>query len=152
MAFLISPPTFTYPLYHLHLYIISSGHLWGFPCPFLFLSPSLSSSLAVHIDEEAPSPYVGIIDLRQELKSEKHPGMYRVPCSGLVQVMICNPQRTGIKVFLIKYDFRDMPPNTHTFLRQRTFVSSAPRRYSSVTACLASVFSYHACTLCGSPN
>lgn len=77
-------------------------------------------------DEEAPSPYVGMIDLRQELRTAKHPGMLRVPSAGLVQVMICNPERTGIKVFLIKYDFRAMPPSTHTFLRQRTFVSSSP--------------------------
>jgi hypothetical protein len=35
--------------------------------------------------------------------------------------MIKNPSCTAIKVFLIPFDFRDMPPNTKTFIRQKSY-------------------------------
>ena len=76
--------------------------------------------------ESSPSPYVGKIQLDDG--HEAMPGgRYRVPTHGLVQVMIYNPERTGIKVFLVKYDFRDMPRRSRTFLRQRTFVETEDR-------------------------
>lgn len=31
-----------------------------------------------------------------------------------------NPMGTVIKMFVVMYDLSDMPPNSHTFLRQRT--------------------------------
>eukprot|EP00047_Mylnosiga_fluctuans_P013303 m.30804 g.30804 ORF g.30804 m.30804 type:complete len:544 (+) comp4815_c0_seq1:64-1695(+) len=76
--------------------------------------------------EETPTPYVGVVDLGEAIRDEKHPGMYRVPAAGLIQVVVCNPEKTGIKVFVVKYDFKAMPPCTHTFLRQRTYVSASP--------------------------
>jgi hypothetical protein len=66
-----------------------------------------------------------VIDLREGLRHQKHPGLFPVPAAGLLQLVLCNPEKTGVKVFAIKYDFRTMPANTHTFLRQRTHVSSA---------------------------
>jgi hypothetical protein len=39
--------------------------------------------------------------------------------------MIKNPSCTAIKVFLIPYDFRDMPPNTKTFIRQKSYAISS---------------------------
>ena len=41
------------------------------------------------------------------------------------QVVICNPERTGVKVFLVPYNFEDMPPKSHTFLRQRTLLRAS---------------------------
>jgi hypothetical protein len=35
--------------------------------------------------------------------------------------MIKNPKCTAIKVFLIPYDLKDMPPNTKTFIRQKSY-------------------------------
>ncbi|KAJ3012710.1 UNVERIFIED_CONTAM: hypothetical protein HDU68_001064 [Siphonaria sp. JEL0065] len=49
-------------------------------------------------------------------------GGWRVPPKGQLQIIIKNPAGTAIKVFLIPYDFRDMPPNTKTFLRQKIYV------------------------------
>ena len=31
-----------------------------------------------------------------------------------------NPLGTVVKMFVVRYDLSDMPPNSHTFLRQRT--------------------------------
>lgn len=45
---------------------------------------------------------------------------YNVPRSGTIQVTLFNPMGTVIKMFVVMYDLSDMPPNSHTFLRQRT--------------------------------
>ncbi|KAI9349297.1 hypothetical protein DFJ73DRAFT_625571, partial [Zopfochytrium polystomum] len=50
---------------------------------------------------------------------KKWVGGYRIPTKGQLQIIIKNPSRTAVKVFLIPYDFRDMPAGTKTFLRQK---------------------------------
>jgi len=43
-----------------------------------------------------------------------------VPRTGTVQVTLFNPNGTVVKMFVVRYDLSDMPPNSRTFLRQRT--------------------------------
>lgn len=45
---------------------------------------------------------------------------YRVPPKGTIQVTLFNPNSTVVKMFVVQYDLSDMPPNSTTFLRQRT--------------------------------
>jgi hypothetical protein len=45
---------------------------------------------------------------------------YRVPEKGTIQVTLFNPLGTVVKMFVLMYDLSDMPPNSQTFLRQRT--------------------------------
>jgi hypothetical protein len=47
---------------------------------------------------------------------------------------------TAVKVFLIPYDFSDMPPMTKTFLRQKSYItpSESPRGRSRHTTCVVS--------------
>ncbi len=45
---------------------------------------------------------------------------YRVPEKGTLQVTLFNPLGTVVKMFVVMYDLSDMPPNSQTFLRQRT--------------------------------
>lgn len=45
---------------------------------------------------------------------------YRVPKKGTLQVALFNPNGTVVKLFVLLYDLTDMPPNSQTFLRQRT--------------------------------
>jgi hypothetical protein len=52
-------------------------------------------------------------------------GAYRVPQKGQLQVIIKNPNKTAVKLFLIPYDLEDMLPGTKTFVRQRSY-SSGP--------------------------
>ncbi|KAL5611430.1 hypothetical protein BROUX41_000960 [Berkeleyomyces rouxiae] len=61
-------------------------------------------------------------------------GSYRIPQAGQLQIVVKNPHKTAIKLFLVPYDLSGMPPGTKTFLRQRCYSSepSVPRR-SSVT-------------------
>ncbi|KAL4809348.1 hypothetical protein BDV18DRAFT_131837 [Aspergillus unguis] len=65
---------------------------------------------------------------RQEKKhrrteSPKSPpgGCYRIPEQGHLQVMIKNPNKTAVKLFLVPYDLSDMEPGTKTFIRQRSY-------------------------------
>lgn len=58
------------------------------------------------------SPYLGHINLSKK--------GYRVPERGTIQVTLFNPLGTVVKMFVVMYDLGDMPPNSQTFLRQRT--------------------------------
>ncbi|KAI7281803.1 hypothetical protein KC345_g3920 [Hortaea werneckii] len=48
-------------------------------------------------------------------------GSYRIPQQGQVQVVIKNPNKTAVKLFLIPYDLSDMEPGQKTFIRQRSY-------------------------------
>ena len=52
-------------------------------------------------------------------------GCYRIPQRGHLQILIKNPNKTVVKLFLVPYDFHDMEPGTKTFIRQRCY-SSGP--------------------------
>ncbi|KAL4915549.1 hypothetical protein BDW62DRAFT_188426 [Aspergillus aurantiobrunneus] len=56
-------------------------------------------------------------------ESPKSPagGCYRIPQQGQLQVMIKNPNKTAVKLFLVPYDLSDMEPGTKTFIRQRSY-------------------------------
>lgn len=69
-------------------------------------------------DDNAPSPYLGYIGLNNPSVSRKG---YHVPTKGTVQLTLFNPNKTVVKMFVVLYDFSDMPPKAQTFLRQRTF-------------------------------
>nr|XP_038025549.1 protein FAM214B isoform X1 [Anas platyrhynchos]XP_038025550.1 protein FAM214B isoform X1 [Anas platyrhynchos]XP_038025551.1 protein FAM214B isoform X1 [Anas platyrhynchos]XP_038025552.1 protein FAM214B isoform X1 [Anas platyrhynchos]XP_038025553.1 protein FAM214B isoform X1 [Anas platyrhynchos]XP_038025554.1 protein FAM214B isoform X1 [Anas platyrhynchos]XP_038025555.1 protein FAM214B isoform X1 [Anas platyrhynchos]XP_038025556.1 protein FAM214B isoform X1 [Anas platyrhynchos]XP_03802555 len=64
-----------------------------------------------------PSPFLGVIDL--EALGKKG---YSVPKTGTIQVTLFNPNKTVVKMFLVTYDFQDMPANHMTFLRHRIFL------------------------------
>ncbi|KAJ5091577.1 hypothetical protein NUU61_006447 [Penicillium alfredii] len=48
-------------------------------------------------------------------------GSYRIPQQGQLQIMIKNPHKTAVKLFLVPYDLSDMEPGTKTFIRQRSY-------------------------------
>ncbi|KIW24893.1 uncharacterized protein PV07_10577 [Cladophialophora immunda] len=52
-------------------------------------------------------------------------GAYRVPQKGQLQLIIKNPNKTAVKLFLVPYDLEGMLPGTKTFVRQRSY-SSGP--------------------------
>ncbi|XP_057655328.1 atos homolog protein A [Diorhabda carinulata] len=62
--------------------------------------------------DKVSSPYLSHINLGKK--------GYNVPKSGTVQVTLFNPLGTVVKMFVIMYDLSDMPPNSQTFIRQRT--------------------------------
>ncbi|XP_018108555.1 protein FAM214A isoform X1 [Xenopus laevis] len=87
----------------------------GIFCPTHMTLPVKVSFYSVS-DDNAPSPYMGNIALESLGKRG-----YRIPPSGTIQVTLFNPNKTVVKMFVVKYDLRDMPANHQTFLRQRTF-------------------------------
>ncbi|KAG9854812.1 hypothetical protein KCU98_g2153, partial [Aureobasidium melanogenum] len=50
-------------------------------------------------------------------------GSYRIPEIGQLQIVIKNPNKTAVKLFLVPYDLSDMPPGTKTFIRQRSYTA-----------------------------
>ena len=143
------------------------------PFPAVFYSYGSESRAAASSDQ--PSPYVGLVDLennlpapnpspdkrRQRLQatlsdessransrtreensasdaqarrrrkqkqkrrsgSPKAPpgGSYRIPQQGQLQIIIKNPNKTAVKLFLVPYDLSDMEPGQKTFIRQRSY-------------------------------
>lgn len=48
-------------------------------------------------------------------------GCYRIPPQGQLQIVLKNPNKTAVKLFLVPYDFSDMEPGQKTFIRQRSY-------------------------------
>ncbi|KAF3918679.1 hypothetical protein AA313_de0206430 [Arthrobotrys entomopaga] len=82
-------------------------------------------------DYDSPSPYVGQIDLDTALQSQSKPsktfpeGGYRIPPKGQLQIIIKNPNKTAVKLFLVPYDLTDMQPGQKTFIRQKSYSADA---------------------------
>ncbi|KAL1923385.1 uncharacterized protein VTP21DRAFT_8365 [Calcarisporiella thermophila] len=70
------------------------------------------------LGNEDQSPYVGHVDLGTHIPRQNIG--YQLPPRGQLQIVIKNPNKTALKVFLLPYDFSDMPAGTKTFLRQTT--------------------------------
>ncbi|XP_016409432.1 protein FAM214B-like isoform X2 [Sinocyclocheilus rhinocerous] len=68
-------------------------------------------------EHSAPSPFLGVILLEPLGKKG-----YSVPKAGTIQVTLFNPNKTVVKMFLVTYNFGDMPVNHMTFLRHRIFL------------------------------
>ncbi|KAH0612642.1 uncharacterized protein H6S33_009022 [Morchella sextelata] len=65
-------------------------------------------------DYDSPSPY----------PSKVPPGIggaYRIPQRGQLQIVIKNPNKTAVKLFLVPYDLKDMDAGTKTFIRQKSY-------------------------------
>ncbi|KAH9887749.1 hypothetical protein F4778DRAFT_755925 [Xylariomycetidae sp. FL2044] len=60
---------------------------------------------------------------RRRSGSPKAPpgGSYRIPEMGQIQIIIKNPNKTAVKLFLVPYDLSGMEPGTKTFIRQRSY-------------------------------
>ncbi len=145
------------------------------PFPAVFYSYETTSHGRATKSEDGPSPYVGQIDLENNLsnpdeardgkrkrlsinlsrartedinmidgpsatqptergvrRAEKQKrrstsprappgGSYRIPEKGQLQIIIKNPNKTAVKLFLVPYDLAGMEPGTKTFIRQRSY-------------------------------
>ena len=60
-------------------------------------------------------------------------GSYRIPQQGQLQIIIKNPNKTAVKLFLVPYDLEGMEAGTKTFIRQRCY-STAPVISSSMAS------------------
>ncbi|KAJ3140323.1 hypothetical protein HDU90_008551 [Geranomyces variabilis] len=68
----------------------------------------------------------GFDDTSSKCRDNEQPSRgYRIPPKGQLQIVIKNPSRTAIKLFLLPYDVRDLPPYGKTLLRQKSYASTA---------------------------
>ena len=60
---------------------------------------------------------------RRRSKSPRSPpgGCYRIPEQGQLQIIIKNPNKTAVKLFLVPYDLEGMESGSKTFVRQRSY-------------------------------
>ncbi|XP_008333408.1 protein FAM214B-like isoform X2 [Cynoglossus semilaevis] len=68
-------------------------------------------------EHSVPSPFLGVVSLEHLGKKG-----YSIPKVGTIQVTLFNPNKTVVKMFLVTYNFSDMPVNHMTFLRHRIFL------------------------------
>jgi hypothetical protein len=61
--------------------------------------------------------------LKRRSESPKAPpgGSYRIPQQGQLQIILKNPNKTAVKLFLVPYDLSDMESGQKTFIRQRSY-------------------------------
>ncbi|XP_044248828.2 protein Atossa [Drosophila takahashii] len=85
------------------------GASGGF-CPTQLTIPAVSYFYELH-GETLSTPY--LCEIRLPRKG------YSVPRTGTVQATLLNPAGTVVRMFVIPYDMRDMPPLHRTFIRQR---------------------------------
>lgn len=81
-------------------------------CPRHIILPVTVFFYTLQDTDKVTSPYLGHINLGKK--------EYFIPKKGTVQVTLFNPHRTVVKMYVVRYDLSDMPPNSQTFLRQRT--------------------------------
>jgi len=98
-------------------------------------------------DYDSPSPYVGQLDIASSVNAKRvsSPNSklskpapvdgYRIPRKGQLQIIIKNPNKTAIKLFLIPYDLEDMPPRTKTFIRQKSYSDDILRYAVHIQIC-----------------
>ena len=79
---------------------------------------------------DSPNPnYVSELEARRAEKQKRRStsprappgGSYRIPQKGQLQIVIKNPNKTAVKLFLVPYDLTGMEPGTKTFIRQRSY-------------------------------
>lgn len=56
---------------------------------------------------------------------------YRIPPKGKIQIIISNPQKTAVKLFLIPYDVTCLQVKQKTFIRHKVFVQNSQQTPSS---------------------
>ncbi|KAI9860082.1 MAG: hypothetical protein M1824_003320 [Vezdaea acicularis] len=79
--------------------------------------------------------------IRRSLSPRAPPGgSYRIPAKGQLQIIIKNPNKTAVKLFLVPYDLTNMEAGTKTFIRQRSY-STGPVVDMPLGAATASVSS-----------
>lgn len=72
---------------------------------------------------------VGSLQTRKRKKRRRTPspsklppaGSYRIPEQGQLQIIIKNPNKTAVKLFLVPYDLTGMEAGTKTFIRQKCY-------------------------------
>uniref|UniRef100_H3DEV4 Atos homolog protein B n=1 Tax=Tetraodon nigroviridis TaxID=99883 RepID=H3DEV4_TETNG len=88
----------------------------GSYCPQHVTLPVNVSYFAIS-EHSAPLPFLGVISLEPLGKKG-----YSIPKAGTIQVTLFNPNKSVVKMFVVTYNFNDMPVNHMTFLRQRIFL------------------------------
>ena len=101
-------------------------------------SPNVSAQRSSHISsgflQDQQDDAEGSLQVRKRKKRRENSpppdvppgGSYRIPQKGQLQIIIKNPNKTAVKLFLVPYDLTGMEAGTKTFVRQRCYCSGTP--------------------------
>lgn len=102
--------------------------------PKAYPAPEAKSTAKPHSHDDGPDRNIIATDFEPR-KSKKRRrsspscaplgGSYQIPQQGQLQIVIKNPNKTAVKLFLVPYDLEGMAPGTKTFVRQKSY-SAAP--------------------------
>lgn len=82
-------------------------------------SPNAPDSISIEAGEQRRRKWKQKRRSRSPLQEPK--GAYRIPAKGQLQIIIKNPHKTAVKLFLVPYDVSDIQPGQKTFIRQRSY-------------------------------
>jgi hypothetical protein len=87
------------------------------------LYPPLDSQANTSAENRFQALRIKKENLKRRSQSPRAPpgGCYRIPQQGQLQIVIKNPNKTAVKLFLVPYDLSDMEPGHKTFIRQRSY-------------------------------
>ncbi|MCJ1474476.1 hypothetical protein MMC13_003134 [Lambiella insularis] len=92
------------------------------------LKPSESDASGIDSAHEHDCAAMNLELRKREKRKRRSPsprapsgGSYRIPQQGQLQIMIKNPNKTAVKLFLVPYDLTGMEAGTKTFIRQRCY-------------------------------
>lgn len=100
--------------------ILPKHHVTGFKvllgasgsfCPTQLTVPAVSYFYELPGETSITTPYVSELKLPRK--------GYCVPRCGTIQATLLNPLGTVVRMFVVPYDFSDMPPTNVSFIRQR---------------------------------
>lgn len=126
------------PKSHVPGFKVLLGASGGF-CPTQLTIPSATSFYELH-GESLNTPYMVTILINRsffnvyynlynnpqcEIRMPRKG--YSIPRKGTVQATLLNPLGMVVRMFVVPYDFRDMPAMHQTFIRQRVLSSSDQR-------------------------
>lgn len=95
----------------------------------LKLAPDRKNMSELDVFDSLGAPTLSERDIRRAQKQKRRStsprapsgGSYRIPEKGQLQIIIKNPNKTAVKLFLVPYDLAGMEPGTKTFIRQRSY-------------------------------
>jgi len=93
------------------------------------IAPERKSTAELDVFDTSGAPTLSERDIRRAQKQKRRStsprappgGSYRIPEKGQLQIVIKNPNKTAVKLFLVPYDLVGMEPGTKTFIRQRSY-------------------------------
>lgn len=84
-------------------------------------------------DKTESTAYVGDMDIRSAMSNCSHSSYgYKIPRVGQLQIVVSDPQKTRVHLFLVPYNLSDMPARSKSFIRLKVYTKDPKRLVRAV--------------------